>query len=204
MACSTVPYCLGVWRDARCTPCAVTTLSATRKPAQHCLQHPRPFLCRAWRWAVSPRVALPSRPWHGQRRRTAWACEEARYAALLKFLPSGLLRRSRSATSSEDRRGAAGPAGLSPRVALPSGPWPALRRRTAWACGGMPNAPRVLLRPSLLPASPRSTACNTRGPSRTERGAGPPALGLRCHRARGMVNGAVLLGHAQRRLTQPG
>ena len=63
MACSTAPYCLGVWRDAKCTSCAVTTLSATRRPAQHGLQHPRPFLHRAWRWAVSPRVALPPRPW---------------------------------------------------------------------------------------------------------------------------------------------
>ena len=149
-----------------------------------------------------PRVALPPRPWHCQRRRTAWACEGAPCAALLKFLPSGLLRRSRSATAKTVVAPMAR-AGLSPRVALPSGPWPVLRRRSAWACGEMPDAPRVLSRPSLLPASPRSTACNTRGPSCTERGAGPSALGLRCHRAHGMINGAVLLGHAQGRLTQP-
>ncbi len=107
MARSTAPYCLGMWRDAKCTLCAVMTLSATHKPAQHCLQHPRPFLCRAWRWpcwAVSPRVALPSQPWHCQRHRTAWAFEEAPHAALLKFLPSRLLRRSRSATSPKQPR----------------------------------------------------------------------------------------------------
>ena len=149
-----------------------------------------------------PRVALPSRPRHYQRCRTAWTCEGASYAALLKFLPSGLSQRSRSATSKTVVAPMAR-AGLSPRVALPFGPWAVLWRRTAWACGGMPNAPRVLSRPSLLPAGPRSTACNTRGPSCTERGAGPSALGLRCHRAHGMINGAVLLGHAKGHLTQP-
>ena len=149
-----------------------------------------------------PRVALPPRPWHCQRRRTAWACEGAPCAALLKFLPSGLLRRSRSATPTAVVAPLAR-AGLSPRVALPSGPWPVLRRRTAWACGGMPDAPRVLSRPPLLAASPRSTACNTRGPACTERGAGAPALGLRCHRAHGMANWPTLLRHAKGHLTQP-
>ena len=99
MACSTAPYCLGVWRDARCTLCAVTTLSATPKPTKYCLQHPIPLCILPWREAVSPRVALPWRLWHGERRWTAWACEGAPNAALLQFLPSGLLRRSRPATS---------------------------------------------------------------------------------------------------------
>ena len=203
MACSTAPNCLGVWRDAECTPCALATLSATRKPAQHCLRHPRPFLCRAWRWAVSPRVALPSRPWDDYRHQTAWTCQRAANAALLQFLPAGLLRRSRCATPTAVVAQVMARAGLSPRVALPSGPWPALRRRTAWACGVMPpNAPRAPSRPSLLPASPRSTACITRGPSCAERGAGPSALGLRCNRGRGIVNGAVLLGRAEAHLTQ--
>ena len=191
-----------MWRDANCTPCAVPTLSATRKPAQRCLQHPRPFLYRASGWAVSPRVALPPHPWHGQRRRSASACAWAPHAALLKFLTPGLLRRSRSATSKTVVAPMAR-AGLSPRVALPSGPWPVLRHRTARARGQRPDAPRVLSRPSLLPPSPRSTVCNIRGPSCTERGAGPSALGLRCHGARGMVDGAGVLWHAQRHLTQP-
>ena len=121
MACSTVPYCLGVWRDARCTPCAVTTPSATRKPAQHCLQHPRPFLYRAWRWAASPRVALPPRPWDGQRHQAAWSCLRAPSAACLQFLPSSSLRQLRTATSKTsvapmDRGGHQGPgcAGTAP------------------------------------------------------------------------------------------
>ena len=171
MACSTKPYCLGVWTDARCTPCAVTTLSATPKPAQHCLQRPRPILYRARRWAVSPRVALPWRQRSGQRRHTAWACEGAPNAARLQFLLSGLLPLSRSTTSKTVVAPISWAAGLSPWVALPSSPSPAQRRRTAEASGQMPDAPRVLSRPSLLPPSPRSTACNTRGPSCTERGA---------------------------------
>ena len=171
-------------------------------PAQHCLQHPRHILYRAWREAVSPRVALPWRPWHGERRWAAWACGGAPNAALLQFLPSGLLRRSRSATSKTVVAPMAR-AGLSPRVALPSGPWPVLRHCAAWACTDRLDAPRVLSQPSLLPPSPRSTACNTRGPSCTERGAGPSALGLRCHGASGMVNGVGLLSRADRHLTQP-
>ena len=203
MACSTAPYCLGVWTDARCTPCAVTTLSATPKPAQHCLQHPRPFFYRAaWCWAVSPGVALPWRPWHGERHWAAWACAAASNAALLQFLLSGLLPLSRSTTSKIVVAPMAR-AGLSPRVALPTGPWPVLRHRTAWACGEMPDAPCVLSRPSLLPPSPRSTACNTQDACASCRGARPSALGLRCHGARGMVNGVGLLGHAEGHLTQP-
>ena len=202
MACSTVPYCLGVWRDARCTPCAVRTLSATRKPAQHCMQHPRPVCIRPWREASSPKVALPPRPWDDQRRRTVWECTGAPCPALLKFLPSGLLRRSRCATPTAVVAPLAR-AGLSPRVALPSGPWPVLRRRTAWACCGTPNAPRLLSRPSLLPASPHSTACNTRGRSCAERGFGPSALGLRCHRAHGTANWTKLVGHPNGYQHQP-
>ncbi len=132
-----------------------------------CITRGPSCLCRAWRWAVSPRVALPPRPWYGQRRRTASTCQQAHYATLLQFLPSGLLRRSRSAPSKTVVAPMAR-AGLSPRVALPSGPWPALRRRTAWACGRRPHAPRALSRPSLLPACPRSAACISRGPSYAE------------------------------------
>ena len=80
-------------------------------------------------------------------------------AALLQFLPSGLLRRSRSGATSNTVVAPTARAGLSPRVALPSGPWPVLRHRTAWACGEMPDAPRVLSRPSLLPPSPRPHHC---------------------------------------------
>ena len=99
MACSTAPYCVGVWREVNRTPCAVTTLYATRTLAQHCPHHPRPLCILPWREAVSPRVALPWRPWHGERRWTAWTCREAPNAALLQFVPSGLLPLSRSTTS---------------------------------------------------------------------------------------------------------
>ena len=148
------------------------------------------------------RVALPPRPWHGQPDQTAWTCQRAPNAALLQFLPAGLLQRSRSAPSQTVVAPMAR-AGLSPRVALPSGPWPVLRLCTAWACRRMPIATRVQSRPSLLPASPRSTACITRGPSCAERGAGPSALGLRCHRAHGTANWTKLVGHANGYLHQP-
>ena len=67
----------------------------------------------------------------------------------------------------------------------------------------MPNAPWARSTSSLLPAGPRRAACTTQDPSRSDRGARPPALGLRCHRARGMANRTKLLGHIDERLTQP-
>ena len=61
----------------------------------------------------------------------------------------------------------------------------------------------MLSRPYLLPESSRSTARTTQYPCASCRGVRPSALGLRSHGARGMVNGAGLLGHAEGRLTQP-
>ena len=108
-------------RPSLLPPSPRSTACTTRGPS---------CLYRAWRWAVSPRVALPWRPWHGERRWTAWLCGGAPNADLLQFLPSGLLPLSRLTTSKTVVAPLSSWAGLSPRVALLSGPWPVLRRRT--------------------------------------------------------------------------
>ena len=99
MACATSLRCLGVWMDTQCTLGAVEPPVAARWPSQCCWQHPRPLLIRPWRDAVSPRVALPPRPWDGQRHQAAWSCLRAPSAACLPFLPSSSLRQLRTATS---------------------------------------------------------------------------------------------------------
>ena len=152
--------------------------------------------------ALSPRVAQPSRPWHGQRDQTAWTCPHAPYAALETFLRSRRLRRLRSATSKTivsplDRADQQGP-GCAGNAPMACGT--ALRCLGAWistecTVGAVDlfSAARWLSQSCM---HPQDSSCS-------DRGARPSVLGLRCHRAHGMANVTKLLGHANSHLTQP-
>jgi hypothetical protein len=91
---------------------------------------------------------------------------------------------------------------ISPKAARSSRPWLGIRQCAAWACEPMPNASGARFIDALLPAGPRSAACNAQDPCPSERAARPSALGVRRQLAYGLIYGFLLLGRLDGHLIQ--